>query len=82
MTKMDGVLNGVVPARPNAKAVCDPKTAKFKRYVEYTTTLTQSQIDTLAAASSEKTEASIVLSLDQLRGKHTLSLTKQQYLAS
>jgi hypothetical protein len=78
MTKMAGILNGVAPARPTAQAVCGPKMTKFKRYVEYNTTLTQSQIETLAAASSEKTEASIVLSLDQLCGKHTLSLTKQQ----
>jgi hypothetical protein len=78
MTKMECILNGVAPVRPTAQAVCEPKMAKFKRYVEYTTTLTQSQIDTLVAASGEKTEASIVLSIDQLRGKHTLSLTKQQ----
>jgi hypothetical protein len=78
MTKMVCILNGVAPVRPTAQAVCEPKMAKFKRYVEYTTTLTQSQIETLAAASTEKTEASIVLSIDQLRGKHTLSLTKQQ----
>jgi hypothetical protein len=78
MTKMECLLNGVAQARRDVQAVCEPKISKSKRYVEYTTTLTQSQIDTLVAASDGKAEASIVLSNDQLCGKHTLSLTKQQ----